>query len=134
MSLPTRSPTIVTVKVKHWFSHDLPDSDISYLKNWPIPAAGFLTELNKAFSQAWLDGARSLADPQFAFLPSTAFLCLLTAAPKVTPSGLELAPADISMFEILLHAPPQLIQAAKLFCKRVNQAEMDRVIEGDEDA
>lgn len=64
-SLPTRSPTIVIVKVKHWFSHDLPDSDVSYLKTRSIPSANFLTELNKAFGQAWLDGAQSLVDPRY---------------------------------------------------------------------
>ncbi|KAG2152842.1 hypothetical protein DEU56DRAFT_977227 [Suillus clintonianus] len=56
---------------------------------------------------------------QFVFLPSTAFLCLLTSAPKVTPSGLELVPADVSAFETLHHASPRLTEAAKLFRKRV---------------
>ncbi|KAG2145165.1 hypothetical protein DEU56DRAFT_899942 [Suillus clintonianus] len=67
---------------------------------------------------------------QFAFLPSTAFLCLLTSAPKVTPSGLELVPADVSAFETLHHASPRLTEAAKLFRKRVvNQT----VLQGDHD-
>ncbi|KAG2145169.1 hypothetical protein DEU56DRAFT_910292 [Suillus clintonianus] len=65
ISLPTRSPTIVAVKIKCWFSHDLPDRDFSYLNTRPIPSAEFLVEINKAFDQAWFDGARSLIDPRY---------------------------------------------------------------------
>ncbi|KAG0694656.1 hypothetical protein DFH29DRAFT_756901, partial [Suillus ampliporus] len=57
----------------------------------------------------------------FAFLPSTAFLCLLSSKPNLTRSGLELAPADLTDFDILSTALPQLAEAAKLFRKRTSR-------------
>ncbi|KAG1791966.1 uncharacterized protein BJ212DRAFT_1417953 [Suillus subaureus] len=57
----------------------------------------------------------------FAFLPSTAFLCLLSSKPNLTRSGLELAPADLTDFDILSTALPQLAEAAKSFRKRTSR-------------
>ncbi|KAG0694658.1 hypothetical protein DFH29DRAFT_755847, partial [Suillus ampliporus] len=65
LSLPAPSSTIVSVKVNCWFSHDPPDIDLSYLKTRPIPSECVLAEINSAISQAWLDGAQSLADPRY---------------------------------------------------------------------
>jgi hypothetical protein len=45
----------------------------------------------------------------FAFLLSTAFLCLLSSKPNLPRSGLELVPAGLTDFDIL----SQLVKAAK---------------------
>ncbi|KAG2049891.1 hypothetical protein BDR06DRAFT_955499 [Suillus hirtellus] len=68
----------------------------------------------------------------FAFLPSTALLCLLSSKPNLTHSGLELAPADHTDFDILSTALPQLAEVAKLFRKRTSRnGATQRDAEGD---
>jgi hypothetical protein len=68
----------------------------------------------------------------FVFLPSTAFLCLLSSKPNLMHLGLELVPADLMDFDILLSTTlAYLAEAAKLFCKRISKNRVtQRDVEG----
>ncbi|KAJ6605413.1 hypothetical protein DFH09DRAFT_1067684 [Mycena vulgaris] len=54
---------------------------------------------------------------QYAHIPPIHFLCLLTSAPKVVPTGLELCPDDVARFKILTKGTNRLQEAMKLFRK-----------------
>ncbi|KAG6916064.1 hypothetical protein DXG01_008589 [Tephrocybe rancida] len=65
LQLPRQSSDILSVKVKKWFSHDEPSTDVHLLLNRPIPSKMFLTDLADNFGQAWFNGAKSIIDPRY---------------------------------------------------------------------
>jgi hypothetical protein len=65
---PPLSGSLISVKATHWFSRDPPNlnADIwTCLSTRPLPSLDTLRELDKAFGQAWIDGAQSIIDPRF---------------------------------------------------------------------
>ncbi|KAJ7122138.1 hypothetical protein C8R44DRAFT_622057 [Mycena epipterygia] len=63
--LPHNSSELVYGESPMWFSNDEPITDISLLKNRSLPPAAVLSLLDRKFGQAWLNGAKSIADPRF---------------------------------------------------------------------
>ena len=63
--LPRVSSEFISTKVISWFSTDEPTIDYSILTTRPIPSREFLSKLNDAAGQAWLNGAKSIVDHRF---------------------------------------------------------------------
>lgn len=59
-----------------------------------------------------------LQTKQFGHIPPINFLCLLSAAPKVLPTALELAPDDSQRFKTLSRESKSFYEAMTLFRKR----------------
>ncbi|KAJ7258599.1 hypothetical protein C8J57DRAFT_1073662, partial [Mycena rebaudengoi] len=59
-----------------------------------------------------------LQTKQFCHLPSINLLCLLSKAPKITPTGLELLPEDSDRFKKLVGGLLRFNEAMVLFRKR----------------
>ncbi|KAJ7034214.1 hypothetical protein C8F04DRAFT_1350091 [Mycena alexandri] len=63
--LPHISSELVYGESQLWFSEDEPSTDISVLRGRSIPPIAVLKLLSKKSGQAWLSGAKSVADPRF---------------------------------------------------------------------
>ncbi|KAJ7909891.1 hypothetical protein B0H13DRAFT_1616161 [Mycena leptocephala] len=63
--LPRASSELVYGESQLWFSKDEPATDISLLKHRSIPPTHILDLLSRKSGQAWLNGAKSIADPRF---------------------------------------------------------------------
>ena len=64
MDIP-QSHTLNTTQPSVWFSRDAPHTDLSCLKNRPIPDAKLLAKLEKHLPQMWTDGMQSVVDPRY---------------------------------------------------------------------
>jgi hypothetical protein len=63
LKLPRISSEIISDKAAKWFTDNYPStSDSQILLRRSIPSPTFLTQLEKAVGQAWLDGAKSVVD------------------------------------------------------------------------
>ena len=62
LNLPVQSTEIIMTSTSLWFSKEPAHDNIRILLNRPIPSTEFLTDLDGAFGQAWLDGAQSIVD------------------------------------------------------------------------
>ena len=62
LRLPLQSTEIITTSTTLWFSKEPARDNIQVLLNRPVPSKEFLTTLDYAFGQAWLDGAQSVVD------------------------------------------------------------------------
>lgn len=61
--LPRVSSEIISNKVAKWFSQEPPSIlNMQILLKRSIPSSTFLTQLEEASGQAWLDGAKSVVD------------------------------------------------------------------------
>jgi hypothetical protein len=65
LDLPKESSAILMTRVDKWFSHDTPQNDVTQMASRMIPPWDYLSKLQQASQQAWLDGALSLSDPCF---------------------------------------------------------------------
>jgi hypothetical protein len=65
LDLPKESSAILTTRIDKWFSHDIPQNDVTQIASRMIPPRDDLLKLQQASQQAWLDGALSLTDPRF---------------------------------------------------------------------
>ena len=66
VNLPRVSSEIISSKVERWFSKDPPSIlDVQILFGRSILSPAFLTRLEEAVGQAWLDGAKSIVDWRF---------------------------------------------------------------------
>ncbi|KAF8801615.1 hypothetical protein BYT27DRAFT_7261749 [Phlegmacium glaucopus] len=63
--LPRLSSEIISSKTSTWFSTDKPTANNSILILRPVPSPEFLNNLEAAYGQAWLDGAKSVIDQRF---------------------------------------------------------------------
>ncbi|KAJ6491862.1 hypothetical protein DFH09DRAFT_1453134 [Mycena vulgaris] len=67
----------------------------------PVPQRRGLRSLHGAQFRAIPTATAMLKTEQYAHIPPIHFLCLLTSAPKVVPTGLELCPDDVARFKTL---------------------------------
>ncbi|KXN82808.1 hypothetical protein AN958_02140 [Leucoagaricus sp. SymC.cos] len=65
LPLPKQSGGRVQVEIEKWFSNGEVDGDPHLLRSRPIPPPNFLAQLTERLPQAWLDGAKSIADFRF---------------------------------------------------------------------
>ena len=65
--LPVQSAALISIAAVNVFSTEKPNEDITCLKTRPIPPKEWLDKLEKAFGQAWFDGAQSIVDPRYKF-------------------------------------------------------------------
>ncbi|KAJ7670785.1 hypothetical protein DFH06DRAFT_980885 [Mycena polygramma] len=65
LALPRTSSELVYGESQMWFSKEEPTTDISLLEGRSIPPVAVLDLLGRKSGQAWLDGAKSIADPRF---------------------------------------------------------------------
>ncbi|KAJ6570008.1 hypothetical protein B0H10DRAFT_2354802 [Mycena sp. CBHHK59/15] len=65
LPLPRISSELIYRESQMWFRDDEPTTDISHLKGRSIPPAAVLELLKRKSGQAWLNGAKSIADPRF---------------------------------------------------------------------
>ncbi|KAJ7245054.1 hypothetical protein C8J57DRAFT_1082457 [Mycena rebaudengoi] len=63
--LPRMSSELVYGESQLWFSDDEPTTDTALLTGRSIPPAKVLELLGRKSGQAWLNGAKSMADPRF---------------------------------------------------------------------
>ncbi|KAJ7876375.1 hypothetical protein B0H14DRAFT_3436693 [Mycena olivaceomarginata] len=63
--LPCASSELVYGESQMWWSEDEPTTEISLLKGRSIPPDAVLDLLSRKSGQAWLNGAKSIADPRF---------------------------------------------------------------------
>jgi len=63
--LPRLSSEIISTKTSAWFSTDSPTTNTNVLLSRPVPAPEFIKNLETVYSQAWLDGAKSVVDQRF---------------------------------------------------------------------
>ena len=64
MDIP-QSHTLNTTQPSVWFSCDAPHTDLSCLKNQPIPDAKLLAKLEKHLPQMWTNSMQSVVDPRY---------------------------------------------------------------------
>ena len=62
LKLPQISSEIISNKVTGWFSEDPPSTSNMQTLQRSIPSPTFITQLEEAVGQAWLDGAKSVID------------------------------------------------------------------------
>lgn len=63
--LPVQSSALISIAAINVFSTEEPNEDITCLKTRPIPPKEWLDKLEKAFGQAWFNGAWSIVDPRY---------------------------------------------------------------------
>lgn len=65
LKLPIQSTEIIMTSTALWFSKEPARDNIQIIFNRPIPSAEFLTNLDGALGQEWLDGAQSIVDCRY---------------------------------------------------------------------
>jgi hypothetical protein len=65
LPLPRISLELIYGESQMWFRNDEPTTNVSLLKERSIPPAAVLELLKRKSGQAWLNGAKSIADPRF---------------------------------------------------------------------
>ena len=99
-----------------------------YGKHEPVTESSNIAALSKISVQVFEPGhgaqfraiptsTAMLQTKQYAHIPPIYFLCLLTSAPNVVSTGLELCPEDVQRFKILTKGTNRFHDAMKLFRK-----------------
>jgi hypothetical protein len=65
LPLPRISSEFIYEESQMWFRNDEPTTEVSLLMWRSIPPAAVLELLKRTSGQAWLNGAKSIADPRF---------------------------------------------------------------------
>lgn len=115
-----------------------------YGKHEPVTDSTNISALSKISVQVFenLHGAQFRSIPtatavlqtkQFGHIPPIAFLCLLSATPKVSPTGLELAQQDSDRFKSFSRELKKFNEAMILFRKRGKRKAAAGGGSGDED-
>ncbi|THG93068.1 hypothetical protein EW026_g8062 [Hermanssonia centrifuga] len=63
LDLPTQPSVLVVQQAMSWFHTMEPNEDIRNVCSRPLPPVKVIQDLQKAFGQAWFDGAQSIIDP-----------------------------------------------------------------------
>ncbi|KAK6980928.1 hypothetical protein R3P38DRAFT_3376544 [Favolaschia claudopus] len=87
-------------------------------KHEAITDSSNISALSKVSVQIFDNLHASLQTKQFAHIPPTHFLCLLSHVPKFTPTGIDLVQADAELFKTLSRGRAQFDNAMVLFAKR----------------